>query len=116
MEKALAYRKEFGFNTHDGELAAFLMYSRAFSHHLVALIDTYSTMDSGILNAIVVGKALASAGVKKVGIRLDSGDLCDYSKKVRKLWDKHVPELRLNIVASDDLNEERILKMQKDGS
>ena len=52
------------------------MYSRAFNNGLVALIDTYSTLDSGILNAIIVGKVLISAGVKSVGIRLDSGDLC----------------------------------------
>ncbi len=101
----MSYRKEFGFTTHDGELTAFLNYARAFSNRVVALIDTYSTLDSGILNAIVVGKALVAAGIKEVGIRLDSGDLCEYSKKVRKLWDKYVPESRLKIIASDDLNE-----------
>ena len=84
------------------------MYAKAFSSHVVALIDTYSTVDSGILNSIIVGKALISAGVTYFGIRLDSGDLCQYSKQCRKIWDKYVPEHKLTIVASDDLNEERI--------
>ena len=52
------------------------MYARAFNSGLVALIDTYSTLDSGILNTVVVGKALIKAGIKSIGVRLDSGDLC----------------------------------------
>jgi nicotinate phosphoribosyltransferase len=56
------------------------MYARAFPDDVVTLVDTYSTIDSGILNSIIVGKALIEAGVKKYGIRLDSGDLREGSK------------------------------------
>jgi nicotinate phosphoribosyltransferase len=56
------------------------MYARAFPDDVVTLVDTYSTIDSGILNSIIVAKALIEAGVKKYGIRLDSGDLREGSK------------------------------------
>jgi nicotinate phosphoribosyltransferase len=56
------------------------MYARAFPNNFVTLIDTYSTLDSGVPNTIVVAAALAEAGLKEFGVRLDSGDLSDYAK------------------------------------
>lgn len=44
------------------------------------LIDTYDTLKSGLLNTILVGTALIQAGIDKMGIRLDSGDLGGLSK------------------------------------
>lgn len=52
------------------------MYAKAFPHTFRTLIDTYNTLESGLINTIIVGKALLEAGVKTVGVRLDSGDLC----------------------------------------
>lgn len=49
--------------THDGELAAFISYAKTFSQNFKTLIDTYSTLDSGILNTIIVSKALSEAGI-----------------------------------------------------
>jgi nicotinate phosphoribosyltransferase len=115
-ERAIEIRKELGFKTHDGELAAFLNFSQAFPNNFTALIDSYSTLESGILNVVVVGKALIEAGIKNIGIRLDSGDLCELSKKCRQIWDKYVPNLRLTISASDDLFEERLIKIEKEKS
>lgn len=80
-ESALKWREKLGFQkTHNGELAAFLMYARAFPNTIVTLIDTYSTLDSGVPNTIILCAALAEAGLKEFGIRLDSGDLSDYAK------------------------------------
>jgi nicotinic acid phosphoribosyltransferase len=70
-------------------------------------------LESGILNTIIVGKALIEAGVAEIGIRLDSGDLCALSKTCRSIWDKAVPTHRLMILASDDLYEERLIEMEK---
>jgi hypothetical protein len=36
-----------------------------------------------MLNVVVVGKALIEAGINNIGIRLDSGDLCELSKRCR---------------------------------
>lgn len=44
-------------------------------------------------------------GIDRIGVRLDSGDLGWLSKECRKLWNKYVPNVRLTIVASDDLYE-----------
>lgn len=75
-ELALQIRSEYGWKTHDGELAAFLGFAKTFPTNFKALIDTYSSLQSGMLNTIVVGKALISASITNIGIRLDSGDLC----------------------------------------
>lgn len=80
---SLEIRAELKVKTHEGELAAFIMYARAFPNNFKALIDTYNTLESGLLNTVIVGKVLHRAGVKDIGIRLDSGDLCSYSKKCR---------------------------------
>jgi nicotinate phosphoribosyltransferase len=69
-----------------------------------------------MLNTIIVGKALIEADITKIGIRLDSGNLCELSKACRSVWNKHVPEHRLLILASDDLNEERLIEMEKNHS
>jgi nicotinate phosphoribosyltransferase len=97
-------------------LAAFLNFAQAFPENFTALIDSYSTLESGILNTIIVGTALIESGIKKIGIRLDSGDLGDLSKKCRKIWNKHVPQVRLTISASDDLHEERLIQLEKEKS
>jgi nicotinate phosphoribosyltransferase len=98
-----------GWETHEGELAAFLGFAKAFPLNFKTLIDTYSTEQSGILNTIIVGKALIEAGINSIGIRLDSGDLCELSKSCRSIWNKAIPNHRLDILASDDLNEERLI-------
>jgi len=59
------------------------MFAKSFPNNYVTLIDTYSTLGSGILNTIIVGKAMVEAGLKKIGIRLDSGDLAEQSIKCR---------------------------------
>lgn len=59
------------------------MFAKSFPNNYVTLIDTYSTLGSGILNTIIVAKAMIEAGLKKIGIRLDSGDLAEQSIKCR---------------------------------
>lgn len=74
-QKVIEKRHIFGFKTHEGELASFLNFALAFPHNFTTLIDTYSTLESGILNTIIVASALIEFGITKIGIRLDSGDL-----------------------------------------
>lgn len=115
-KRSLEIRKQLNFETHDGELAAFLAYAKAFSNNFKTLIDTYSTLESGILNTIIVSKALSEAGINEYGIRLDSGDLCELSKQCRAIWNKYVPQLHFTIFASDDLHEDRLIEMEAQGS
>ena len=53
------------------------------------LVDTYSVLKSGIPNAIkAFNDILKPLGIKKCGIRLDSGDIAYLSRKARKMLDE----------------------------
>jgi nicotinate phosphoribosyltransferase len=51
------------------------MYARSFPTSFTTLIDTYSSINSGLKNTIIIAKALEEAKITKIGVRLDSGDL-----------------------------------------
>jgi nicotinate phosphoribosyltransferase len=72
-------------HTHKGELASFIMFAKSFPDNYFTLIDTYNTLKSGILNTIIVVKAMFEIrmSVQKIGVRLDSGDLVAQSKACR---------------------------------
>ncbi|XP_022873288.1 nicotinate phosphoribosyltransferase 1-like isoform X1 [Olea europaea var. sylvestris] len=78
-------------------------------------------MRSGIPNFCAVALALNELGYKAVGIRLDSGDLAYLSCEARKFFqaiEKEfiVPDFgNMNITASNDLNEETIDALNKQG-
>lgn len=92
--------------SHNSELEAFEKYAELYPDNSVFLIDTYDTLNSGLKNAITVGKKLAKKG-KNFGIRLDSGDIDYLSRKVRKELDKE-GLTKATICASNELNEEII--------
>ena len=75
-----------GVTTNESELAAMVSYAQAFPNGLVALVDTYDVMKSGVPNFIIVSLALLRMGCNPVGIRLDSGDLAFFSKWARKTF------------------------------
>jgi nicotinate phosphoribosyltransferase len=86
------------------ELTAFRKYAQTFPKNCVLLVDTYSTLKSGIPNAITVAKEMEKNGERLWGVRLDSGDLAYLSKESRAMLDN----ANLNyvkIVASNQLNE-----------
>ncbi|KAL0221803.1 hypothetical protein RCL1_001657 [Eukaryota sp. TZLM3-RCL] len=94
--------------TNEGELAAFCAYAVTFPHAFLALVDTYDTLNSGVLNFIVVAKALLKCGYFPVGIRLDSGDLSSLSLAARSLISKYFEAeeaQKISIVASNDISE-----------
>ena len=57
------------------ELSSFRAFAELHPTDSTLLIDTISTMGSGIKNAITVAKELEKQGNKLFGVRLDSGDL-----------------------------------------
>jgi nicotinic acid phosphoribosyltransferase len=71
---------------------------------------------SGLLNFCAVAVALSDFGYRPIGIRLDSGDLAYLSNRARDAFRKIAEELaipwfsQLSIVASNDINEETILR------
>lgn len=86
----------------------------------MALVDSYSTLLSGVRNFIVVALALDDLGFKALGIRLDSGDLAHLSKEAKKMFkeagDKYQKDLSyLKVVASNDINEDALYSLAAKG-
>ena len=87
--------------TFDTEYEAFREYTRIYPDNAVLLIDTYNVLKSGLPNAIKVFKELKP---KKMGVRIDSGDIAYLSKKARKMLDEAgYPDC--TICASNSLDE-----------
>lgn len=122
LEIVLKYRDLTAWtHTNDGELAAFLAYGVAFPDGFLCLVDTYDTCESGVKNFILVALALYECGYKARGIRLDSGDLASLSLSCRKIFNETAKKFsadffrHVDIVASNDLNEEVIHQLNKQG-
>jgi nicotinate phosphoribosyltransferase len=98
----------------DNEIDAFRTFARAFPNNSTLLIDTYDDL-KGAENAAVVAKELEKQGHRLGGVRLDSGDLLDLSKKVRAILDGE-GLMHVKIFASGDLDEYKIEKLIEKGA
>lgn len=68
------------------EYEAFRRYAELYPDNCMLLVDTYSTLKSGVPNAIrVFDEVLKPLGKKPAGIRIDSGDIAYLSKKARAM-------------------------------
>jgi nicotinate phosphoribosyltransferase len=89
---------------YSNELESFRAFARLYPDNAVLLIDTYDTLGSGIDNAIIVGLEQKKLG-KKIGVRIDSGDLSYLPRVIRKrLDDAGLSDA--SICVSNDLTEE----------
>jgi nicotinate phosphoribosyltransferase len=122
VDLVLGFRKTLGYtSTNLGELAAFIAYAQSFPSSTLCLVDTYDTLRSGVPNFIAVALALDAIGFRPEGVRLDSGNLGELSKQVRELFRAADISLNkavcggLNIVVSDDIDEEKLKALYRDG-
>jgi nicotinate phosphoribosyltransferase len=84
---------------HDDELEAFRSFARANPDDTIFLIDTYDS-ERGAQKVV----ALAREGIVARGVRIDSGDLADHARRVRRILDEG--GLRdCKIIASGGLDE-----------
>ena len=91
---------------HDDESAAFEAFARARPESPILLIDTYDTAQ-GARKVVALAKRLRSEGIAIGGVRLDSGDLIELSKSVRRILDEGgLTEMR--IFASGGLDEDKL--------
>ena len=89
----------------DTEYEAFESYCKLYPTNATLLVDTYDVLRSGIPNAIkAFDNVLKPLGIKKCGIRLDSGDITYLSKKARKMLDE-AGYTDCKIVVSNSLDE-----------
>ncbi len=98
----------------DNEYDAFHAYSKVFPETTVLLIDTYDTIE-GAKNAVRVARELEERGKTLLGVRLDSGDMVDLSKKVRKILDD-AGFLEVKIFASSGFDEYKIYEALSQGA
>ena len=70
------------------EYESFKAYAEVYPDGCTLLIDTYDILKSGLPNAIrVAHEVLEPMGKRLKGVRIDSGDLAYFSKKIRKVLD-----------------------------
>jgi nicotinate phosphoribosyltransferase len=96
------------------EIDAFRAFAKTFPNKSTFLVDTYDDI-AGTEKAVTIAKELEANGFKLGGIRLDSGDLAETSKKIRKNLDKN----NLNyekIFVSGDLDEYKISQLLGKGA
>lgn len=73
----------------DTEYEAFETYCKLYPNNVVLLVDTYDVLKSGVPNAIkAIKEILIPMGIKKAGIRIDSGDIAYLSKKAHDMFVK----------------------------
>jgi len=98
----------------DSEVAAFSAYAETFPKGTILLIDTYDTI-TGAKNAVTVAKEMKKKGASLIGVRLDSGDMAELSKEVRKILDEAgFPEVK--IFASSGFDEHKIADVLSRGA
>ncbi len=87
--------------TFDSEYEAFSKFADLYPDNCVLLVDTYDVLRSGIPNAI---RVFNEKKPKKMGIRIDSGDVTYLSRKARQMLDEAgYPDC--SIVASNSFDE-----------
>jgi len=97
---------------YQNEYTAFEHYCQSYPDNAVLLVDTFDTLKTGIPNAIkAFNNVLKPLGKTPVGIRLDSGDLADLSKKARKILDE-AGYSDCKIFVSNSLDEELVQSLK----
>jgi len=88
---------------HEDEMEAFEHFALAQPNHVVLLLDTYDT-EAAARKVVALAPRLQKRGITVKGVRLDSGNLADHARRVRRILDDGgLPDVR--IVASGNLDE-----------
>ncbi len=88
---------------HDGEALAFEHFAHAQPDNVVLLIDTYDT-EEGARKVAALAPQLEREGIRIKGVRIDSGNLADHARQVRRILDAGGLQ-HATIFASGDLDE-----------
>jgi nicotinate phosphoribosyltransferase len=99
---------------HKDEIQAFEHFALAQPDHVVLLIDTYDT-EAAAKKVVSLTPLLTAKDITVNGVRLDSGDLADHARKVRRILDEGgLP--RAQILASGNLDEYRLKALIDSGA
>ncbi len=88
---------------HEDEMEAFEHFALAQPNQVVLLLDTYDT-EAAARKVVALAPRLQKRGISIKGVRLDSGNLADHARRVRRILnDGGLADVR--IVASGNLDE-----------
>ena len=94
---------------HTDETDAFERFARSHPDNVVLLLDTYDT-EAAAEKVVALAPRLKQHGITIKGVRLDSGDLADHARRVRRILDggglQHV-----TIVASGNIDEAALRRL-----
>ncbi|OGS95373.1 MAG: nicotinate phosphoribosyltransferase [Gallionellales bacterium RIFCSPLOWO2_02_FULL_57_47] len=99
---------------HDGEMLAFEHFAHAQPDNVVLLIDTYDT-EEGARKVVALAPQLERSGIRIKGVRIDSGNLADHARQVRRILDAGGLQ-HATIFASGDLDEYLLRDMLASGA
>jgi len=99
---------------HSTESAAFEAFAHAQPNNVVLLIDTYDT-EAAAQKVVELAPRLKAEGIAIKGVRLDSGNLGDHARKVRKILDEGGLS-RTNIFSSGNLDEHMLRELLQAGA
>lgn len=91
---------------HEDELEAFEHFARSHPSATTLLIDTYDT-EAAAAKLIPLAHRLAQEGIAIHAVRLDSGDLVEHARRVRRILDEGGLS-KIRIFASGNLDEQRV--------
>lgn len=99
---------------HRDEAEAFAHFAQAHPEHAVLLIDTYDT-EAAARKVVELAGTLRQRGISVQGVRLDSGDLGEHARLVRRILDEG-GLTTAQILASGNLDEYRIFALVNSGA
>ena len=100
----------------DTEYEAFKTYCEVYPTNATLLVDTYNSLKSGVPNAIrAFNEVLKPLGIKKCGIRFDSGDMAWLTKEARRMLDD-AGWTECGITCSNALDERLITDLIRQGA
>jgi nicotinate phosphoribosyltransferase len=94
---------------HESETAAFLDFAHAHPENTILLVDTYDT-EAGAAKVVKLVPRLAAEGIRVRAVRLDSGDLGEHARRVRRILDQGGCR-DVRIFASGGLDEHELARL-----
>lgn len=94
---------------HTDEALAFEQFARSQPANATLLIDTYDT-EAAAARVVALAPRLANEGIVIHGVRLDSGDLAEHARRVRRILDDGALA-GVTIFASGNLDEYRLRQL-----
>jgi nicotinate phosphoribosyltransferase len=99
---------------HDDELEAFEHFAAAQPDNVVLLIDTYDT-ETAAEKVVNLAARLQRRGIPVKGVRIDSGNLADHARKVRRILDQGGLR-QARILVSGNLDELAVQELVANGA